>query len=140
MSRAIWRKKIERIWVIVHENVNMAAWRVSIIPRFIVVFLYFYNVLGIKVSIGGTSHVCVSGSHVLHVNFGTGTIQQCGLVNTTPQASKGDTADEQKKAKEHAKAPPSQGLYASTKQNSLNYFIVGLWSMQPNKFIITISV
>ena len=80
----------------------MAAWRASeTMARFIVVFLHFYYVLGMKVSITGSSHVCVSGSQVVHVNFGASPIQQCGLLNTTPQ----------EQAKDQAKSSHSQGLY-----------------------------
>lgn len=81
--------------------------------RLIVIFLYFSNVVGIKVSITGTSHVCVSGSQVVHVNFGASPIQQCGLLNTTPQASKDGGHDDQKKANGQAKANPSPGSYPS---------------------------
>lgn len=59
-----------------------------------------------KVSITGSSHVCVSGSQVVHVNFGASPIQQCGLQNITPQASK-----HEREAKDHAKGSSTQGLY-----------------------------
>lgn len=91
----------------------MAAWRASTMTRLIVAFLYFSNVLGIKVTISGSSHVCVSGSQVLHVNFGASPIQQCGLLNTTPQASKDGTHADGKKANEQAKATPSPGSFPS---------------------------
>jgi len=84
----------------------MAAWRASVtMTRLIVIFLHFYLVLGMKVSITGSSHVCVSGSQVVHVNFGASPIQQCGLLNTTPQASK-----DEREAKDQAKGSSSQGL------------------------------
>ena len=90
----------------------MAARRAAVtMPRFIVVFLYFSNVLGMKVSITGSSHVCVSGSQVLHVNFRASPIQQCGLLNTTPQASKDGGRADEKEAKDQAKPSPHQGLY-----------------------------
>ena len=93
----------------------MAAWRASgTMTRFIVVFLHFYYVLGMKVSITGSSHVCVSGSQVVHVNFGAGPIQQCGLLNTTPQASKEEGSRE---SKDQAKGSDhSQGLYPCENQ------------------------
>lgn len=79
--------------------------------RLIVIFLYLSSVVAIKVSITGTSHVCVTGSQVVHVNFGASPIQQCGLLNTTPQASKDGGHADQKKASGQAKANPSPGSY-----------------------------
>ena len=88
----------------------MAAWRASVtMTRLIVVFLHFYYVLGMKVSITGSSHVCVSGSQVVHVNFGASAIQQCGLLNTTPQASKGEGREAKGQAKDSHSH--NQGLY-----------------------------
>lgn len=96
------------------RETQMAAWRASVtMIRYIVVFLHFYCVLGMKVSITGSSHVCVTGSQVVHVNFGAGPIQQCGLLNTTPQASKeeGGESKDQAKGSDH-----SQGWYPCENQ------------------------
>ena len=86
----------------------MAAWRAVSLTRFIVLFLPFSNVLAMKVNIGGANHICVSGSQVLHVNFGDGPIQQCGVMNTTPASNKDKPSCAAEKAKEQAKS--SQGL------------------------------
>lgn len=105
-----------------HENVNMAAWRVLSMTRLIVLFLCFSNTLGIKVSIGGASHVCVSGSQVLHVNFGSGPIPQCGLVNTTPDGhANNEKAKEQ--GREAQSSTPTPGLYASENDLDLADFL-----------------
>ena len=103
----------------------MAAWRASVtMTRFIVVFLHFYYVLGMKVSITGSSHVCVSGSQVVHVNFGAGPIQQCGLLNTTPQASKQEGREDKSKGSGHP-----QGLYPCENEriHSLRVLRLDMW-------------
>lgn len=69
-----------------------------------VFFLIFLNVLEIKVSVGGSSHICVSGSQVLQVNFGDGPIQQCAVMNTTPASHNHKPNCASEKAKEQAKS------------------------------------
>ena len=97
------------------ENVNMAAWRALTITRFIVFFLPIFFVLPMKANVDGASHICVSGSQVLHVNFADGPIQQCGVMNTTPASNKAKPSCAAAKAKEQAKS--SQGLCVSEREN-----------------------
>lgn len=112
----------------------MAAWRASktTMTRLFVAFLSFNSVLGIKVSITGAKHVCVSGSQVLHVNFGATPLEQCGPLNTTPQASKEEHRADDKKANEQAKAAAFQGSYLEQFDSFTN---VGLRSRQRDKFV-----
>ena len=97
-------------------NVNMAAWRFFLESRLIVIFLCFFNTFAIKENVGEANRVCVSGSQVVHVNFGEGGISQCGLANYTPDGH-GAREERDEKLKEHAKKSqvptPYQGLYAS---------------------------
>ena len=94
------------------ENVNMSAWRAILMACFIVLLLPFSSVLTMKVNIGGTSHICVSGSQVFHVNFGDGPVQQCGVMNTTPTSNKDKPSCAAEKAKEQAK-----GLFVSLRES-----------------------
>lgn len=94
------------------ENVNMSAWRAILMACFIVLLLPFSSVLAMKVNIGGTSHICVSGSQVFHVNFGDGPLQQCGVMNTTPTSNKDKPSCAAEKAKEQAK-----GLFVSLRKS-----------------------
>ncbi|RMX50508.1 hypothetical protein pdam_00009225 [Pocillopora damicornis] len=93
-------------------NVNMAAWRFFLESRLIVIFLCFFNTFAIKENVGEANRVCVSGSQVVHVNFGEGGISQCGLANYTPDGH-GAREERDEKVKEHGKksqAPtPYQG-------------------------------
>ena len=93
----------------------MAAWRAMTIPRFMVFCLPFFFVSVMKMNVDGASHICVSGSQVLHVNFGDGPIQQCGVMNTTPASNKDKPSCATEKAKEQAKS--SQGLCVIDREN-----------------------
>lgn len=93
----------------------MAAWRAVIMTRFMVFFLPFSFVSVMKVNVDGASHICVSGSQVLQVNFGDGPIQQCSVMNTTPASNKDKPICATEKAKEQAKS--SQGLCAIGREN-----------------------
>ncbi|CAH3134240.1 unnamed protein product [Pocillopora meandrina] len=90
----------------------MAAWRFFLESRLIVIFLCFFNTFAIKENVGEANRVCVSGSQVVHVNFGEGGISQCGLANYTPDGH-GAREERDEKVKEHGKksqAPtPYQG-------------------------------
>ena len=85
----------------------MAAW-----CRLTLLFLFFYEVLAIKVNVRGANHICASGAQVFHVNFGNGPIHQCDVMNTTPPSKNGKPSCAEK-AKEQLKS--SQGLYDSGK-------------------------
>ena len=90
----------------------MSAWRATLMACFIVLLLPFSSVLAMKVNIGGTSHICVSGSQVFHVNFGDGPVQQCGVMNSTPTSNKDKPSCAAEKAKEQAK-----GLFVSLRES-----------------------
>lgn len=116
------------------ENINMAACGAFQMTHVVVLFLPFYNVLTMKVNIGGTSHVCVSGSQVLHVNFGNGPIQHCDVMNTTPASKAKPSGTE--KAKGQAKS--FQGLCVSAEERVLDReFIVLDYLALSEKFPFT---
>ena len=104
----------EEVWGCVRANVNMSAWRFFSESRLIVVFLCYSHTFAFKEDVGEANSVCVSGSQVVHVNFGDGGISQCGLTNYMPDGhSARQNRDE--KAKDHERrshaSTPYQGLH-----------------------------
>ncbi|XP_022785194.1 uncharacterized protein LOC111325628, partial [Stylophora pistillata] len=87
----------------------MSAWRFFSESRLIVVFLCYSHTFAFKEDVGEANRVCVSGSQVVHVNFGDGGISQCGLTNYMPDGhsarQKRDEKAKDHERKSHASTP-----------------------------------